>query len=332
MADKDFKHSTGEFDQRARADFDAAHRQGNWRALLSWIIRKNNQLIPFDELQKNLPLHGQHYAGIQQIEVNKVIGSVGRYQDFDRIFLPRQTRTQGRWMSIDRAHLQEINLPPIEVYQIGGAYFVKDGNHRVSVARQRGQVFIDAVVIKIDIPIPMDASTSIDDLIGKKELAEFLVQTRLHHIRPDIALPELTVPGGYQKLLEHIHVHRWYLGEQRQNEPPWDEAVASWYDNVYLPLVTEIRQNQILKAFPDRSEADLYLWIIEHLGYLRQEQQIEVSPKDAARHFVTSFAGSRLHQFLIKIGLARSPAKPASPQVKATPKSEPPAKDHPPDP
>ena len=332
MTDNPSSYSEAEFDQRTRADFDAAHRQGNWRALLSWVIHKNNQLIPFDEIQKNLPIHSQHYAGIQQIELDKVIGSVGRYQDFDRIFLPRQTRTQGRWMSIDRAHLQEINLPPIEVYQIGDAYFVKDGNHRVSVARQRGQVFIDAVVIKIDLPIPVDASTSIDDLIGKKEQTEFLMQTHLHNIRPDSALPELTVPGGYQKLLEHIHVHRWYLGEQRQNEPPWEEAVASWYDNVYLPLVNEIRQNQILNAFPDRSEADLYLWIIEHLGYLRQELQSEVSPKDAARHFVSSFAGSRLQRFLIKIGLARSPEKPVSPTAKATQKGEPLSKDDPTEP
>jgi hypothetical protein len=203
------------------------------------------------------------------------------------------------------------------VYQIGDAYIVKDGNHRVSVAVKRGQHFIDAVVTKIDVPVTIDASTSLEDLIRKKEQAEFLNQTNLHRLCPDLQSPILTVPGGYQKLIEHIQVHRWYLGEQRQTEIAWEEAVASWAEKVYLPLVKEIRHNRILKSFPDRTEADLYLWIIEHLAYLREENQTEISLQDAARHFVASFAGSRLHRFLIKLGLAKS--TPETPRPRPAP-------------
>ena len=80
-------------------------------------------------------------------------GVLGRYRDFDRAFLPIQTRTKARWISVDRAHYEEIILPPVELYQIGEVYFVRDGNHRVSVARERGQTYIDAFVTEIDTPV-----------------------------------------------------------------------------------------------------------------------------------------------------------------------------------
>ena len=86
---------------------------------------------------------------MKQIETDKIIGSVSRFQEFDRAFLPRQTHTRERWESIDKAYYKDVILPPIDVYQIGEIYFVKDGNHRVSVARERGQLYMDAFVVKI---------------------------------------------------------------------------------------------------------------------------------------------------------------------------------------
>jgi hypothetical protein len=274
---------------RARADFEGALRKGFWRAIWSWVTQSDNRLLPFDEIRKQLPVHGQHDIGMQQIPLDKVIGSVGRYQDFDRAFLPRHSFLRSRWVSIDTAQLQDITLPPVDVYKIGDVYFVKDGNHRVSVARERGQAYIDANVIEIASPVPVTPDTDIDNLIRQVEKIDFYEKTNLALLRPEANI-ELTLPGGYGRLLEHIHVHRWFMGEQRRAEIPFFEAVTGWYDEVYLPMVEVIQTNQILKNFPGRTEADLYLWINEHLWYLREEYQQEVSAEQAAQDYTRNYS------------------------------------------
>lgn len=273
----------------AQADYEAALRKSFWRSLFSLVTQSDNRLLSFDDVMKTLPIMGQHYAGLKQIEIDKVVGSVGRYRDFDRAFLPTQKATQGRWINIDEAALKDIVLPPIEVYKVGEVYFVRDGNHRVSVARSQGAKYIDAVVIEVDIPVPLEKDANIDDLIRLREQATFMSRTLLNKLRPDADV-ELTLPGGYDKLLQHIEVHRYYMGEQRQAEIPWNEAVQGWYDEVYLPLVQIIRQQDILKDFPGRTEADLYLWIIEHLWYLREEYKEDVSLEKAVISFRESFS------------------------------------------
>ncbi|HVN56148.1 MAG TPA: DUF4032 domain-containing protein [Anaerolineaceae bacterium] len=291
MTDNDQDQKPWELKSMARIDFDRARSKSFWRAVFSW-NQNSNELLPFDEVRKALPLKGQHYAGLKQVPVDQIVGSVSRYQDFDRAFLPRQTHTRERWMSIDEAHLQDVNLPPVELYQIGSAYFVKDGNHRVSVAREKGQVFIDAAVIEVDVPVPIGPETKLDDLILKREQALFYEHTSLADIRPQ-AVIELTLPGQYEKLEEHIAVHRWYLGEQARREIDYSTAVASWYDHVYLPLVEIIRAENILAEFPGRTEADLYLWIIEHRWFLAEAAHDEISLKDAAEHFADQFSQRR---------------------------------------
>jgi hypothetical protein len=288
----------------AGEDFEQAFRKGFWRSVMGWFRQSNNQLLPFDEVRKVLPIHGQYDVGVQQIPLDKIIGSVGRYNDFDKAFLPKQRHTRGRWINIDMANLQDIILPPIEVYKVGEVYFVKDGNHRVSVAREKGQAFIDANVIEIVTDVPIDADTNIDELIRRQEKAYFYKVTGIRDVRPDAEI-ELSLPGAYDKLLEHISVHRWFLGERMQREVSYAEAVAGWYDEVYLPLVKIIRETGILKEFPGRTSSDLYLWIIEHLWYLREEIKSEVSLEDAASHFKEEFSQKplrKLWQLLRKVG------------------------------
>jgi hypothetical protein len=278
------------FDSEARNDFDSAFVKGFWHEVLSWFLQRKNTLIPFDQVRKVLPVKGEHWIGMRQVLLSQIVGSVGRYQDFDAAFAPRQTRTMGRWMSVDVAHLQEINLPPVELYKIGEVYFVKDGNHRVSVAHEKNQVFIDAEVIEIDVCVPVTAETNLEKLILDLEKAAFEERTRIEKIRPEAQLT-LTLPGQYEKLLEHIDVHRWYLGEQRQKEVPYEQALASWYDTVYMPLVEIIRQKWILKDFRGRTETDLYLWIIEHYWYLaHQSDQEDISLEEAAEDYREEFS------------------------------------------
>ena len=289
MTDDFNDNSSPFFSEQARSDFEDALRKGFWRRIWSWFTQSDNRLLPFDDIRKALPIRGQHDLGMRQIPLDKIVGSVGRYQDFDRAFLPRYSFLRARWVSIDSAHLQDINLPPIEVYKIGDAYFVKDGNHRVSVARERNQAYIDADVIEIISPIPITPMTDINDLISQVEKIEFYEKTKIDQIRPDAKI-EFTLPGGYSKLLEHISVHRYFMGEQRKARVPYAEAVASWFDEVYMPMVQVIQTNEILKNFPNRTEADLYLWIIEHLWYLREEYKQEVSMEEAATHYAKTYA------------------------------------------
>jgi hypothetical protein len=279
--------------QVTRLDFENALRKGFWRGVISWLTGNSNELLPFEQVHKVLTLSGQHSIGVHQIPIENIIGSVGRYHDFDRAFLPRRNEIAPRWMNVDRAHLTDVELPPIEVYKVGEAYFVKDGNHRVSVARDRGQAFIDADIIEIEAPEPLTPGADVSDWIRHQEMNNFLAQTRIVEIRPQANL-ELSIPGFYSQLLEHISTHRWYMGVEQKHEIPFDEAVADWYDTVYLPLIKIIREQEILQGFPGRTEADLYLWILDDLYYLREEFQQEISFQDAAIHFSDKFANPRL--------------------------------------
>ena len=128
----------------------------------------------------------------------------------------------------------EKGLEPIEVYKVGEVYFVLDGNHRVSIARQEGFEFIEAHVIEIRTEIPITPDLQPDDLIIKSEYAEFLEKTGIRDLFPNVDL-SVTVPGQYEKLLEHIEVHRYFMGLDFQREIPYQEAVAHWYETVYTP-------------------------------------------------------------------------------------------------
>lgn len=296
----DFDNQSQWIRRLAGEEFEQAFRKGFWRSVLGWFRQSDNQLLPFEEFRKALPMHGQYYAGMQHIPLEKIIGSVGRYNDFDRAFLPKQRHTRSRWINVNMANLQDIILPPIEVYQVGEVYFVRDGNHRVSAAREKGQAFIDANVIQFVTDVPVDEHTNIDELIRLQEKTNFYKESGILAIRPDAQI-ELSLPGTYDKLLEHISVHRWYLGERWQREVSYAEAAAGWYDEVYLPLVNIIHETGILKEFPGRTPSDLYLWIIEHLWYLREEIQSEVSFQDAAWHFTEEFSDKPLKKLWLLI-------------------------------
>jgi len=275
--------------QSVREDFSHAYLKGFLRAMVSWIQRENNDLLPYDEVRKHIPIRGQHYIGLRQIETDKIVGSVSRFNDFDRAFLPRQTNTRGRWESIDRAYFQDVILPPIDVYKIGEVFFVKDGNHRVSVARERGQAYMDAYVIEVDIPGSLDESVNLDNLIMVQEYAEFLNATHLDQLYPTENF-KFSIPGQYEKVLQHISVHQWFMGEAADRPIEFTEAVKGWHHDLYHPLVRIIRQHKILDNFPGRTEMDLYLWIIEHRWYLAEETHQTISLETAALNFTARFS------------------------------------------
>jgi uncharacterized protein (TIGR00730 family) len=277
---------------RAKADdaFSQARRRVFFGRILSFFTgHQPNGLLSFDQVRDKLKIRGQHYAGLQTIPLARIVGSVGRYQEFNRAFLPTQEFIRERWKRVyEVAHSQE-GFPAIDVYQIGDAYFVRDGHHRVSVLRELGATTIEATVTELDTPIPLPADVVEEDLDLKAEYAAFLQDTGLDALRPEARI-EFTLPGQYQKLYGHIAVHRHFIGLREVREIPWAEAVARWYDEVYTPVVEVIREERILDAFPERTEADLYLWITEHRHYLGERYGQEVPLEQAAAEFSQEFS------------------------------------------
>ena len=274
--------------QQSRNDFEDAYFKGFVRSIEKWLGQNHTRLISFNEILHHLSIHRQYDAGLQEIAIDKIIGSVNRYADFDDAFLPRQKHTRSRWEKIDRAYLRDEILPPVDVYQIGEFYFVIDGNHRVSVAKKRGQKWIDAHVVKIEVPYEIDRDFDFKQLILKKEQNQFYEKTGIKKMYPDTDI-QLSIPGLFDRLQEHIDAHRFYTSEYLQREISYEEAVSSWYENIYMPLVKIIREKDILNIFPERTEADLYFWIIEHLAYLKAESNQDVSFEEAAQDFLIKF-------------------------------------------
>ena len=187
-------------------------------------------------MRKQLPITGQRDAGLQEIPLDKIVGSVGRYRDFDRAFLPIQRVTSDRWINISKLRYEDAPLPSIEVYQIGDVYFVRDGNHRVSVARERGQKFIDAYVTSIDVPIQLTPEMALEDVVSQADYVQFMERSQLARLKPEADL-RVTNAEGYGRLLEHIKTHAYYLGLEREQSVSYEDAALSWYDTVYTPLV-----------------------------------------------------------------------------------------------
>lgn len=273
------------YDTLAHDDFEKAYWRSILRNMVARVTGRSNELLPFDEVRHALPYSGQRDIGLQTVPLDRIVGSVGRYRDFDRAFLPTQRQTTDRWINISKARYQDVPLPPVDLYKIGDVYFVKDGNHRVSVARERDQVDIDAYVTEIDIPFRLTPDMDIDSVLAEKAYGRFLQATRLDELRPESDF-HLTNPAEYERLHEHINAHRYYLGTERQRDVAYDEAVMSWHDSVYRPLVEAIGSEGLLRRFPQLTVTELYLRVSEYQWLVREAAQ-ETVVDDAARNEAT---------------------------------------------
>ncbi|CAM3629765.1 transcriptional regulator [Deinococcus frigens] len=272
----------------ARVEVERARLMSDVRDLVAILRRQPNELLPFDWVKHLAPL-GEHSLGVQAIEVSHIIGSVDRYREFDRHYLPKEKHLDERWIGVRSAQLQGKELPPIQVYKVGELYFVKDGNHRVSVARRQGQAYIDAHVIELNVTVPPEESDTLPDLIIKGEYAQFLRATNLDLLVPGHREILFTTPGRYDKLLDHIRTRQYFLDRkpERTGLPPvtWEEAVVSWYERLYLRIVDNLDLHHVMFRFPGRTEADLYLWTMDHRYFLTQKYGADVGSEEAARDF-----------------------------------------------
>ncbi|ADN01617.1 hypothetical protein [Spirochaeta thermophila] len=259
--------------EQAKKDFERARMREFFERILSFTSPERQELLPLDEVKKLLRPKGERYLGLKTVPIDKIVGSEGRYLDFNKKFLPRHGHTRGRWESIDQAHLAYKELPPVKLYEVGGVYFVRDGNHRVSVAKSKGSKFIDAEVTSLNAEIPLHPDMTLDELrkrVIDYEYAEFREKTDMERVLPGVEI-RFSTPGRYDELYEHILVHKYYINMDKDYEIPFEEAFRSWYENVYRPIVEVIRKENILSMFPGRTEGDLYLWCVKHWDDLKRQ-------------------------------------------------------------
>ena len=194
-------------EHNARENYDRQHRAAQIRDLLGRLTGEKTDLASFEEVTQRFHVFQRMEMGTHNVELNQIVGSVGRYRDFTTEFLPREAINKERWAGVQTAMTGQEGWPPVELYKIGEVYFVQDGNHRVSVARANGLTSIEAYVTEMTVPVELTAHDFVRDRwIIKAEYADFLAETGLSGLRPDLDLT-LTEPGRYGTFLNQIHVH-----------------------------------------------------------------------------------------------------------------------------
>src|SRR5688572_11801205 len=278
--------------EQARSDFQKARFKAFMNRAWATLSGKPTTLLSYDEIKEKLHIGGPIYRGVKTVRVEQIAGSLNRYHEFDSVFLPASDQLADRWQSVNRAFYQEISLPPVVLYKVGQVYFVVDGHHRVSVARQQGQIYIEAEVRECATRVNLTADIRPEDLIILETKVQFLERTSLDTLKPDANI-KLTIPDGFDRMLEHIAVHRYFMGIDWERDIAEEEAIVHWYDNVYMPVINVIRETNILKDFPTKTEGDLYLWVLDHQRYLVEEGEALKPPEEAARSFLED--GAKKH-------------------------------------
>jgi hypothetical protein len=240
--------------------FEKARRREAYRRFARLVTgHGNGHLLPLDAVKDRLGFFEQSYVGIRAIPLKAIVGTTGRGTDFDENFLPRRSDIKERWTRIERA-FPEGGWPPIVVYKVGNSYFVVDGHHRVAIARQRRNEFIDAEVTELRTRYELPDGADIGLIIFREQQQLFMRDSGLERARPDARI-EFSQAHRYIELLELVRLHGYHLIRERNEVLPIEEIAADWYDGVYMPTIEEIRRENLADAWPGQTEADVWLHV-----------------------------------------------------------------------
>jgi hypothetical protein len=199
--------------------------------------------------------------GGRTVALDKIIGSVGRYHDFDARFRLKDHMPTERFQRIRQAMLEGRPLPPVRLYQIKDEYYVLDGNHRIAAAKALGREEISATILEF---IP--SKNTLENIIYREKTA-FGEQTGLD---AEIVLTEV---GQYDRLLEQITVHQGYLTQTTGIDTTLQAAAQDWYKTIYGPLMAIVDKSSLLRFFPERTRDDMYVYISYHQWEKRRRRQ-----------------------------------------------------------
>jgi len=278
--------STGFPGSDAQSDFSRARRA----RLLADIGRRLRRepddvalMLPFEEVVESLGRTGQHDLGLQVVPLDAIVGSVDRTVDFDRGLRPTSARLRSRWERINAAQRRGEALPPVSLYKIGDLYFVRDGHHRVSVAKSLGRPDIDAYVVEVTTRIKLGEDTRVSDLPLKDHERLFRERVPL----PAAARGQISVsdPWDYGVLAEAIEAWGFRAMQNRGTYMDRGEVAAHWFQEEYEPVVELLRAGNLLVEGETETEAYLRVaadryrvlrtheWSDEVLDQLRREER-----------------------------------------------------------
>ncbi len=250
---------TGFPSQDAQTDFSRARRRQLLARLATRLRGQDdlNLILPFEEVAEALGHRGERSLGLQTIPLDSIAGTVDRSREFDRSFRPTSRRVRRRWQGIAEAQRRGESMPPISVYRIGDMHFVKDGHHRVSVARAMGRKEIDAYVTEVVTEVDPSGGLRLADLPLKSHQRVFFERVPLEPgARERIQLSD---PWDYATLAEGVEA--WgFRAIQRRGEFMTREQVAeAWFHEDYEPIVATLREAGLLE---DGSETEAYIRVV----------------------------------------------------------------------
>lgn len=284
-------------------DFNRAKNKAFFNEIQHFLSPEEASLISLNDVKQMIKPTNETYIGMKVIPIEKIVGSEGRYNDFDNRFFPKSSHLKNRWEHVDQAAIESIDLPPIKVYEIAGLYFVRDGNHRVSVAKSRGTEFIDAEVVSLQSEITLKKPDNINDIIRQiinYEKRVFYSETGFGDIT-DYWCLDFSRTGRYDVIYNHILTHKYFINQNKAEEVSMEEAILSWFNNVYLPLAINIRKKHILRSFPKRTIGDLYVWIVRYWNDLKIKFGNDVPIDQAITKFKKTYKIPFYKRFLNRI-------------------------------
>jgi hypothetical protein len=251
---------TGFPTQDAQTDFSRARRRQLLAGLAMRLRREQHNLdliLPFDEVVEALGHRGERSLGLQTIPIDSIVGSVDRSREFDRRFRPTTSRVRGRWQRIAEAQRRGEAMPPISVYRIGDMHFVKDGHHRVSVARAMGRKEIDAYVTEVITEVNPSGGLQRGDLLLKSHQRVFYERVPLPPpVRRRIQLSD---PWDYANLAEGVEAWGFRAIQFHGEFMTREEVAEAWFRDDYEPIVAALREADLLG---DGSETEAYIQVV----------------------------------------------------------------------
>jgi hypothetical protein len=250
---------TGNIQADAQDDFDQARQRQALSRIARWLRRQPGDadtILPFDEVVSALGRTGERDLGLQPIRLDSIAGTVDRVGGgFDRRFRPTSDKDRERWVRSAAAMRRGEPLEPISVYRVGDVHFVRDGHHRVSVARAAGHQVIDGYTTEILTKAGATADLRLTDLPLKAHERQFLERVPLAPGRR--ARVQMGDPAAYARLAEGAEAWAFRRMQERGELMDRPELADAWFREEYEPAVARLREAGLVR--PGESDADAYL-------------------------------------------------------------------------
>ncbi len=239
-------------------DFEEALGIGRRKAFFFWKKESKNLLLSLDELLSVAPPTGANYRGIQEVPVDRIIGSENRSNDFAQGFYPLRSDMEDRWNRIRTLMLGDGIAEAVSLFEYGSMYFVRDGHHRVSVARTNGIDFITADVYQLNIPVSLPSEMTRRDIPLFQAKLDFYNSTHVFDFIPEDNF-RIACPENWEFLKTEIfHYNRQWFIRKHGREPDHQELVENWNFMLYDSTMRHIKRNGLIHLFPGKQETDIF--------------------------------------------------------------------------